>query len=172
MGELFATFDARGQQIGIATRERVHRQGFWHRAANVFLFRSDGRLLLQQRRMDKDVCPGAWDLSVAEHVHLAESFATAAARGLREELAVDGVVLQPLAAPQSACVDRPALGIRDHEIRQSFRAVFDGDITPCPDEVAAIDCVTLEQLMQGMARDPDAYTPWLREHVQELKDQP
>lgn len=169
MGELFATYDAHGNQAGIATRERVHRQGWWHRAANVFVFRTDGRLLLQRRRRDKDVCPGAWDLSVAEHVHLAESFATAAARGLREELAVEDVALQFLAAPSASCFDRPDLGIRDHEIRQSFRAVYDGDVQPCPDEVAAIDFVTLEQLTRDMSRQPQRYTPWLHAHVGELE---
>ena len=47
--EVFETFDAAGAPTGTAPRSRVHREGLWHRAANVLLFRSDGRLIVQQR---------------------------------------------------------------------------------------------------------------------------
>lgn len=46
--ELFETFDGDGNPTGLVPRSRVHREVHWHRAANVFLFRSDGRLLLRR----------------------------------------------------------------------------------------------------------------------------
>jgi isopentenyl-diphosphate delta-isomerase len=79
--EFFDTFDAGGNPTGIAPRLRVHREGLWHCAANVFLFRSDGRLIVQQRNQGKDVCPGAWDLSVAEHLKPGETYEQGARRG-------------------------------------------------------------------------------------------
>lgn len=168
MSELFAVFDSSGHHIGVAPRARVHRQGRWHRAANVFLFRSDGCLLLQQRQQDKDVCPGAWDLSVAEHVQFAESFAAAAARGLREELGIKQVGLEPLGVVVAARLEVPESGIRDYEFQQSFRTVFDGVISPCVDEVAETRFVTIQRLADEVDRQPGAFTPWFlgraREH--------
>lgn len=96
MEEQFETFDDTGEPMGLVPRSRVHREGLWHRAVHVYLFRSDGRLLLQRRQRDKDICPGAWDLSAAEHLKPGETFRQGAIRGLQEELNVKGVELTPL----------------------------------------------------------------------------
>ena len=61
--EQFEILDERGRPVGLAPRSRAHREGLWHRAVHVFVFRSDGRLLIQRRQYDKDICPGVWDLS-------------------------------------------------------------------------------------------------------------
>lgn len=167
MSELFAVFDSDGRHIGVAPRALVHRQGLWHRAANVFLFRSDGYLLLQRRQDDKDVCPGAWDLSVAEHVQFAESFAAAAARGLCEELGIEQLGLESLGVVVAARLDVPGSGIRDYEFQQSFRTVFDGAISPSADEVAETRFVTIQQLAGEVDRQPGAFTPWFLDRARE-----
>ncbi|MBO6558857.1 MAG: hypothetical protein JJ957_20540 [Pseudomonadales bacterium] len=46
--EQFEIFDDAGQNIGVEYRSIVHRQGYWHRASNIFVFRTDGRLLIQR----------------------------------------------------------------------------------------------------------------------------
>lgn len=84
MIEQFDIFDETGAPLGVAPRARAHREGLWHRAANVFLFYSNGHLLIQRRQWDKDVWPGAWDLSVAEHLKPGETFKEAALRGFAE----------------------------------------------------------------------------------------
>lgn len=94
--ETFETFDAEGRPAALVLRSRVHREGLWHRAASVFLFRRDGRLIVQRRSAHKDVCPGAWDLSAAEHLQPGETFEQGAARGLREELGVENVQLEAI----------------------------------------------------------------------------
>lgn len=70
MSELFETVDETGRARGLVARDIVHRDGLWHRSSNVFLFHPDGRLYLQRRAQDKDVCPDLWDLSVGEHLQL------------------------------------------------------------------------------------------------------
>ncbi|HSX05180.1 MAG TPA: NUDIX domain-containing protein [Candidatus Saccharimonadales bacterium] len=77
-----------GEQV---TKAEAHAQGLPHRDVHVWL--TDGqRLLQQQRRWDKRIMPGAWDISVGEHVMAGESFREAAVRGLDEEL---GLQLPP-----------------------------------------------------------------------------
>ena len=92
-----------------------------------FCSTAEGALYLQRRAATKDVWPNAWDLSVGEHLQPGESFEQAAHRGLAEELSVYGVALTPLGDVVRGCVEIPELHIRDCELQQSFRGVYDGD---------------------------------------------
>ena len=89
--ELFETYDDQERPLGLMRRCEVHQLGIWHRSVSVFLFDSKGNLYLQRRSPTKDVAPGIWDVSVAEHLIPGESFLDAATRGLAEELGPDGV---------------------------------------------------------------------------------
>jgi isopentenyl-diphosphate delta-isomerase type 1 len=163
--EMFETFDDEGRPTGLVPRSRVHREGLWHRAANVFLFRSDGRLLIQRRQPDKDVWPGAWDLSVGEHLKPGESYESAASRGLSEELGVEGVSLEALGGVARSRVEVPQAGVRDYELQRSYRAVFDGPITADPGEVAETRLIELRELAAAFAARPEEFTPWFRERA-------
>ena len=166
--EPFETFDADGNPIGIAPRSRVHREGLWHRAANVFLFRSDGRLLVQRRQWTKDVCPGAWDLTVAEHLRPGETYEDGAARGIREELGIDHVALEPLGSIERVRLDLAESQIKDYELQQSFRGVFDGDVQLNAAEVQEIDEVSLDDLTMAFKDRPQEFTPWFRDTATRL----
>jgi isopentenyl-diphosphate delta-isomerase len=160
--EPFEILDVDGCALGVAPRSRVHREGLWHRAASVFLFRSDGRLVIQRRQWTKDVCPGVWDLSVAEHLKPGESYEQAAARGLREELGVGGVRLMPLGAVVRAKLELPEQGVRDYELQQAFRGVFDGELRPDSAEVYELEAIALAELGPAFAVRPNDFTPWFR----------
>jgi len=161
--EWFEILDEDGLEVGVAPRSRVHREGLWHRAANVLLFRSDGRLIVQRRQLSKDVCPGLWDLSVAEHLQPGETYEKAALRGLREELGVARVALEPLGGVHRACLELPLSGLKDYELQQSFRGVFDGALEPNRDEVGELGLLTLDELGAAFAARPGDFTPWFRD---------
>ena len=161
--ELFDIFDATGKPTGMERRSRVHREGLWHRAASVFLFRSDGRLIVQRRNAGKDVCPGKWDLSAAEHLKPGETFEQGAHRGLREELGVENIVLEPIGDVVQARFDFAHQGIRDYELQQVFRGLFDGDLRPDLAEICAADSVPLSELAVALEARPSDFTPWFRE---------
>jgi isopentenyl-diphosphate delta-isomerase len=163
--ELFETFDSNGRPLGLVPRHEVHRRGLWHRASNVFLFDSRGALYLQRRAATKDVWPNAWDLSVGEHLQPGESFEQAAHRGLAEELSVYDIALTPLGDVVRGCVEIPEQHIRDCELQQSFRGVYDGDIVADPAEVAQVKQMTLDELAAAVTAHPDDFTPWLRSRL-------
>jgi isopentenyldiphosphate isomerase len=163
--ELFETFGSDNRPLGLIPRHEVHRRGLWHRASNVFLFDSRGALYLQRRAATKDVWPNAWDLSVGEHLQPGESFEQAAHRGLAEELSVYGVALTPLGDVVRGCVEIPELHIRDCELQQSFRGVYDGDVVADPVEVAQVKRITLAALAAAVAANPEDFTPWLRSRL-------
>jgi isopentenyl-diphosphate delta-isomerase type 1 len=168
MEEQFEVFDEAGRPLGVAARSTVHREGLWHRAANVFVFRSDGRLLIQRRQTNKDLWPGAWDVSVGEHLQPGESFEQGALRGLHEELGIDGVVLEPLGTMRRSRLEVPEAGMKDYEFQRSFRVQFDGEIVPDPGEVMQTQLVALEELARAFRARPDSFTPWFRRRAVEL----
>ena len=161
--EPFQTFDADGKAAGVVRRSRVHREGLWHRAASVFLFRSDGRLIVQRRHRHKDVCPGAWDLSTAEHLKVGETYEQGALRGLLEELGVKDVDLEPIGGVTRAQLDLPEQGIKDYELQQAFRGIFDGELRPNGNEICEIDILALADLSGSFRERPNDFTPWFRE---------
>lgn len=168
MDESFQVFDALGNPLGLAPRSQVHRDGLWHRAANVFLFRADGRLIVQRRQWSKDVCPGAWDLSVAEHLVPGEGYEQAALRGLREELGVEGVALEPIGSVASVRLEIPSSGLRDFEFQQAFRGVFEGELRLNENEVCATDHFALQDLAGAFEARPGDFTPWFRDSAVRL----
>lgn len=168
MEELFDTFTPDGKPTGLAPRSRVHREGLWHRAVNVFLFQTDGRLLIQRRQLSKDVWPGAWDLSVAEHLRPGETYADGAIRGLREELGVMGVELEPLGGVATSLLDIKQTGIRDYEFQQTFRGVYDGPIQPDTEEVREVKTISLDELCAAFNERPEEFTPWFRQRSADL----
>ena len=160
--ELFEIFTEAGEPLGTAPRSRVHREGLWHKSAQVFLFDSQGSLYLQRRVDDKDVCPGLWDQSAAEHLTPGETYLEGALRGLKEELDVSGVALSPLGAPFAGRLDQPALGIHDYELQQAFTGIWDGAVRADPAEVAEVRTISLDALSEWVQRAPEDFTPWFR----------
>jgi isopentenyl-diphosphate delta-isomerase len=168
MEEQFETFDEMGSPLGAQPRSKVHREGLWHRAANVFLFMPDGKLLIQRRQLSKDVWPGAWDLSVAEHLKPGESFEDGAKRGLREELGVEGVEIERLGGVAKSRLEVEASEVRDFEFQQSFRATFDGKVSANREEVMETRAVSLRELEIAFREQPQDFTPWFRQRVAEF----
>ncbi len=166
--EYFETFDEEGRPAGLVARPTVHRDGLWHRAVHVWLFRSDGRVYVQRRTPEKDVSPDCLDVSVGEHLQPGEDFRGAAYRGLSEELGVVDATPVALGGERRVTQHRPELGIHDREIQQAFHAVYDGNVQPEPTEIAALELWTMEGLRAEVARSPDTFTPGLRADLADL----
>ena len=76
-----------------------------------------------------------------------------------------GVALTPLGDVVRGCIEIPELQIRDFELQQTFRGVYDGPVTADPAEVSDIRIVTMNELVAQIAATPDDFTPWLRSRL-------
>lgn len=159
--EYVDTYTADGTRLSPQQRGYVHRNGIWHRAVNVMIYTSKGDLLLQQRAESKRVCPLAWDLSVAEHLHVGEDWQSAAHRGLAEELGLRDVTLTECGPEIQERHDVPAHGISDCEFQRCFRGTTDSTPLLDPAEVAAIRQLSVEQFNTEVQNAPESFTPWL-----------
>ena len=160
--EFMETFDDEGNPLGLQARSLIHASGQWHRCVNVIIIHPDGRMLIQQRSRSKDVCPGAWDLSVAEHLKPGETFEGAAHRGLEEELSLSGVDLISVGIELRQKLEIREHGIRDFELQTLFIGVSTD--TPVADskEIAGTRYATAEEIRELRASAPVMLTPWFR----------
>ncbi len=160
--ELFDIYQEDGKLIGQETRSETHRLALWHCSANVFCFHEDGRLLIQRRNKNKDVCPYTWDLSMAEHLQPGETYIQAAHRGLKEELGIVVNSLKPVGDRiQNRFIDQER-GIYDFEFQQSFQTEYSGPIYPDRIEVADVKYVSLTELADQVEDNPEKFTPWFK----------
>jgi isopentenyl-diphosphate delta-isomerase len=153
--------DEADEPVGVAARGEVHRLGLLHRAVNVVVVDSTGRVFLQQRAAAKAVAPLHWDVSASEHLAPGELWDDAARRGLREEL---GVEIGPVEQVRDVKVHvtEAQLGgqpIVDRELARLYLARHDGPFDPNPAEVADGRFLTVAEADALIASGP--VTPWL-----------
>lgn len=84
--------DENDNVIGKDTRENIYNNGLEHnvRVINIFVFNSEGKLLLPKKSIKSRFFPGRFDFSCGEHVVSGEDYYQAAIRGLEEELGIKG----------------------------------------------------------------------------------
>lgn len=152
--ELFDVCDEQDRVIGQAPRGEVHARGLLHRAVHVFVFNSRGELLLHRRSTQKDEYPLRITSSASGHLAVGEDYATAAVRELEEELG--------LVAPLEFAAKFPAGAETANEHTQLFIAHTDATPVPDPDEIAALEWVTPDEVGQRIADNPDDFTPPFR----------
>lgn len=87
MDELLDLVNEKDEVIGEVWKSKANSQkGVLHREILVYIFNSQGQLLLQQRSFNKKVYPGSWEESCAGHIGKGEDPGKAAHRELKEEL--------------------------------------------------------------------------------------
>ncbi len=134
---------------GQEMRSTVHKLGLQHRGAHVFLFTRAGKMLVQKRSADRAASPSMLDCSVSEHVKAGESYFDAALRGMKEEMGVDGIEIEPLVT------FRMNYGINDNEISRLFKGIVDPETVKFdPVEIEEINYYNVNEL-QEMIKDGD-----------------
>ena len=77
------------QEIGVIEKMEAHEKALLHRAFSIFVFNSEGELLLQQRSLSKYHSGGLWTNTCCSHPRPGESTLEAAHRRLQEEMGFD-----------------------------------------------------------------------------------
>ncbi len=89
--EMLKIFDQHRNQIGVASREEVHRVGYWHEAFHCWFFSREGDacyIYLQIRSKMKKDYPNLIDITAAGHL-LAHETVDDGIREIKEEIGID-----------------------------------------------------------------------------------
>jgi len=151
--------DGDDRPLGTMEKLQAHVEGRLHRAFSVFVFDRAGRLLLQRRSAAKYHSGGLWSNTCCGHPRPGEPVTDAASRRLFEEMGFR-TALHPLfrfvyrAELDSAMVE--------HELDHVLVGTFEESPSPEPTEVDAWKWMEFELLREAVAREPQAFTAWLR----------
>lgn len=165
--ELLICVDAQDQSVGSATKSQCHDgAGTLHRAFSIFIFNSQGQLLLQQRAEGKRLWPAFWSNSCCSHPRWGEDLEAAANRRLTQELGLSAQ-LQYLYKFEYAAHYKN-LG-SEHELCSVFVGSSDAQPKVNANEISAWRWVDPAELTHALKHEPQNYTPWLQLEWQRLQ---
>lgn len=153
--------------LGYLDKASAHRgSGVLHRAFSIFLFRSDGSLIIQRRAEGKPLWPGYWSNTCCSHPRRGEAMETAAQRRLQEELGVACDLSFLYRFRYQAQYDADGA---EHELCSVYAGRTDAPLRINRTEIAETREIRPDALDRALAGDPESYTPWFRMEWQRIR---
>lgn len=160
MEEQVILVDNNDNAIGSMAKLEAHQKGLLHRAFSIFIFNSNGELLLQQRALDKYHSEGLWSNTCCSHPRIGETILDAAKRRLNEELGVTCELTNAFNFTYKANFDN---GLIEHE--------FDYVLFGFSDEIPQINTqevnnwkyISVSDLLKDLKLNSTNYTAWLKD---------
>ncbi len=147
------------QQIGIMEKMAAHIVPRLHRAFSIFIFNSQGKLLLQQRALTKYHSPGLWTNTCCSHPRNGETMEQATSRRLQEEMGMTCDMHEVFTFIYKAPV---GLGLTEHEFDHVWFGQSDDTPLINTEEVASWKYMSLDNIAEDMRQHPESYTEWFK----------
>ncbi|MBD3329397.1 isopentenyl-diphosphate Delta-isomerase [Candidatus Dojkabacteria bacterium] len=148
--------------LGSGEKLDVHKKGLTHRAFSIFIFNSDGELMLQKRDSGKYHSGGLWTNTCCSHPRKGEDINIAVHRRLKEEMGFDTQLEEKFVFHYRAEFDN---GLIEDEVDHVFYGYYDGEPELNPEEAEDWKWISLEDLKEDIKANPENYTAWLREII-------
>lgn len=145
--------------IGTMDKMEAHLLGKLHRAFSIFIFNSEGKLLLQQRAEDKYHSGGKWTNTCCSHPRSGEDTLEAAHRRLAEEMGMQCNLNYEFKFIYKAELTDE---LSEHELDHVFFGVSDNLPVINEEEVSNYKYASIESLREDIALNPSIYTEWLK----------
>jgi len=156
-------------EIGTQSKARCHDgDGILHRAFSLFVFNSNGELLLQKRSEAKRLWPLYWSNSCCSHPREGESMELAIGRRLKEELGIATTVEFVYKFSYQARFGD--LG-SEHELCSVFIGRTDQVIRANPNEIADFRFVPAMDVLAEISNSEERITPWFRMEWKKLEQE-
>jgi isopentenyl-diphosphate delta-isomerase len=152
--------------LGTMEKMEAHEKGVLHRAFSVFIFNSQGELMLQQRALHKYHSPGLWTNTVCSHPRVGEEVLEAAHRRMEEEMGFNCEIKELFSFVYKSDVGQ---GLREHEFDHVLIGVSDKQPNLNPDEVADWKYADFDFLLKDIVENPEVYTVWFKIALAEMR---
>jgi isopentenyl-diphosphate delta-isomerase len=152
-----------GRKIGVSDKMRVHTHGILHRAFSIFIFNDEDKMLLQKRAASKYHFANLWTNACCSHPRPGEKIITAAKRRLMEEIGIS-TPLKVIGNIRYSFFDKKTQ-LTENEFDFILKGHFNSEIIYNPEEVAAIQWISTDQLLKELSTYPQKYTPWFKEII-------
>lgn len=159
MNDYLILVDEKDKQWGKLEKDLVHKLGLLHRAFSVFIFNSNGNLLLQQRAEEKYHSGGLWTNTCCSHPRFGEEINDAIPRRLKEEM---GMNCKTNFAFSFIYKTRFENGLTEHEFDHVYLGVTDALPIPEISEVKNWKYISIEKLETDIIIHPENYSEWLK----------
>lgn len=159
--------DENDRQIGIEDKLQAHKDGKLHRAFSIFIFNSNGDLMLQKRDKNKYHSGGLWTNTCCSHPRVGESLDQAANRRLFEEMGFVCEIEEKFAFTYQVDFEN---GLHEHEYDHVFIGKYDGEPTLNPEEAEDWRWISLQDLEREVLQFPELYSHWIKVALPKLKE--
>ena len=165
MMEQVILVDEKDTQIGCEEKINAHKTAKLHRAISIFIYDSKGKMLLQQRALDKYHSGGLWSNTCCSHPRPGEKTEDVAHRRLLEEMGFDCILQKAFYFIYKSELSN---GLTEYEFDHVFIGKYDGRAIPNPHEVENFKWIDLECLKKEMREKPDQFTTWFKIAFKEI----
>ena len=161
--------DAEDRQVGRLDKAACHDGGgILHRAFSVFLFDSQGRLLIQKRAAGKRLWPDYWSNTCCSHPRDGETLRIAVARRLKDELSTSSEFQFVY-----KFIYRAGFGNigTEHELCHVYLGRVTGEPVPNETEIEELRYISVEELNDELGSVPETFTPWFKMEWERLNSE-
>jgi isopentenyl-diphosphate delta-isomerase len=160
---LVDTFDL---AIGTMEKMEAHQKGVLHRAFSVFVFNTQGEMLLQQRAQEKYHSAGLWTNTCCSHPQPGEEIVYAAQKRLTEEM---GFSCELYVKDKFIYKVELENNLIEHELDYILTGTFSGNIFPDTTEVQDFKWISVEQVKKEIENKPELFTFWFKEILKNFR---
>jgi isopentenyl-diphosphate delta-isomerase len=155
------------EEVGLMPKLEAHQKGVLHRAFSVFIFNSEGEMLLQQRAFGKYHSEGLWSNTCCSHPLPEESTQHGAVRRLMQEMGLEAELQFLFTFQYHVNLEN---GLAENELDHVFWGISDAVPQINTQEVSNYKYIRMEDLKADLIRNPDSYTEWLKICISEVED--
>ena len=150
--------DKKDNKLGAGEKLKVHREGKLHRAFSIFIFNSQGEILLQKRAKTKYHSAGLWSNACCSHPKVNKNIKDEAEKRLKEEMGIKCSLKEIF-----SFVYRANLGnLIEHEFDHVFVGEFNGNPKPNKKEAEDWKWINPKELKKDFKKNPENYTYWFK----------
>jgi isopentenyl-diphosphate delta-isomerase len=159
MEEQVILVDYADKQKGILGKAEAHSIGALHRAFSVFIFNSEGYLLLQKRAAIKYHSALLWTNTCCGHPRPGQKTAAAATRRLKEEMGITTDLNYNFSIIYFAEFEN---GLAEHELDHVFTGFYNSSPAANPKEAADWVYMPVTKIRQLVEQSPEQFTHWFK----------